>query len=372
MGSPADGDPAQSSFRVRDESSCDAVSPPLSVVIPVHNGAEWLERVLAAIRAAPYDGPIEIIAVEDGSTDNSPRILEAYARAGELTRVAGPRRGAAAALNAGIAAATHPLIAQIDQDVVIAPDWLERLVAPLQDPSVAAAQGHYVAAADAGPWSRVMALDLRERYSQLGPWTNHVCTGNSIYRKSALLAVGMFDETLGYGYDNDMSYRLVAAGYRLAFCPEAVSTHYWREGLASYARQQYGFGYGRLDLVAKHRRRVTGDDVSRTMMMLHAGVMAGAIGLLLIAAALAVSGRSPAIPLIAALAAIATLALERLVVGARAARAFGDSAGFWFAPAHLTRDVAWAAAIGMWTARRVLNVQRRPSESMRPRPPSST
>jgi len=53
-------------------------------------------------------------------------------------------------------------------------------------------------------------------------------------------------------------------------CPEATSTHEWRDNFVGYLRQQYGFGYGRLDLVAKHRRRLTGDDVSRVEMMLHA------------------------------------------------------------------------------------------------------
>ncbi len=192
-----------------------AVTPGVSVVLPVRNGARWLDAVLSAIRAARWPGPVEIIAVDDGSTDGSREILARHASAGHVTLLDGGRHGATAALNAGIRAAGHPFIAQIDQDVVIAPDWIERLMAALGDPAVAAAQGHYVAAPDADPWSRVMSLDLRQRYDRLGPWTDHVCTGNSIYRKAALVQVGLFDETLGYGYDNDMSYRLTppAAGW---------------------------------------------------------------------------------------------------------------------------------------------------------------
>ena len=48
-----------------------------------------------------------------------------------------------------------------------------------------------------------------------------------------------------------MSYRLRAAGYRLAFCPAARSAHRWREGLAGYLVQRYGFGYGRVDSTAE-------------------------------------------------------------------------------------------------------------------------
>ncbi len=87
---------------------------------------------------------------------------------------------------------------------------------------------------------------------------DHVCTGNTVYRAEALARVGLLDESLGYGYDNDLSYRLGAAGYALAFCRDARSRHRWREGLAGYLTQQYGFGYGRLDVVAAHPDRVGG------------------------------------------------------------------------------------------------------------------
>ena len=341
-----------------------APSPGVSFVIPVRNGAPWLERVLGAIANARYTGPVEIIAVEDGSADESPVIL---ARHADVTVIDGPRRGAAAAINTGIGAATHALIAQIDQDVVIAPDWIECLVRCLDDPGVAAAQGHYVAADDAGFWSRVMALDLRERYSKLGARTNHVCTGNSIYRKDALVRIGLFDAGLGYGYDNDASYRLTAAGYALAFCADATSTHYWREGLLPYARQQYGFGYGRLDLVAKHRGRLGGDDVSGAVMMSHGLLMTGAIGLLLVALPLQLAGGPGRILALAGAVLVAALAAERFVTGVRAVARFHDRAGFWFVPAHLTRDVAWTTAIVTWCTRRALQLRPQPSDSMEPR-----
>lgn len=346
------------------------MTPGVSFVIPVHNGAEWLDRVLDAVRDQHYPGPVEVVVVNDGSTDNSADILQRRAASDRLTVIDGPRHGATAAMNLGIRAATQPLIAQIDQDVVIHPDWIAILVSALDDGNVAAAQGHYVAAADAGPWARVMGLDLRQRYDALGPWTNHVCTGNSVYRKSALVEIGLFDESLGYGYDNDVSYRLADAGYRLAFRGNARSTHYWREGLMNYARQQYGFGYGRLDLVAKHRQRIGGDNVSRLAMMLHGPLMAVAIGLALVAIALAFASHSPLLPAAFAIALVAALAIERLIAGARAARAFNDPAGWWFAPAHLVRDVAWAAAILVWTARRLQGKAPRPSDSMPPRPGS--
>jgi hypothetical protein len=334
----------------------------VSFVVPVKNGARWLGAVLDAVHAEAAAARtrglgVEVLAVDDGSTDDSPRLLAARAAARELTVVAGPGRGAAAAVNAGLSAARHPLICQIDQDVVLQPGWLARVLAELDaDAAVAAVQGHYVADPGATVWARVMGLDLRQRYAAIpGRDVDHVCTGNSVYRAAALAAVGRFDERFGYGYDNDMSYRLTGAGYRLVLCREALSVHHFRPDAWGYLRQQYGQGYGRLDLVAKHPRRVGGDAVSGLAMLLHAPLMALAC---LVAVA---AGRTYAL---GAAAIIAALALERLVAGVRAWRRFGDPAAFFFVPAHLLRDLAWAAAIAVWSGRRVLWRPRRPSDSM--------
>src|SRR6185436_19064922 len=145
-----------------------------------------------------------------------------------------------------------------------------------------------------------------------------------------LLQVGLFDETFGYGYDNDISYRLRAAGHRLTICPTARSVHRWREGLTGYVVQQYGFGYGRIDLVAKHRDRVRGDAVSRAGMMAHPLLMALALAAL--AGALAIAAvNGPWRPLASMSAALtAGLMLERLAAGIAAAWRFRDPAALIF------------------------------------------
>jgi glycosyltransferase involved in cell wall biosynthesis len=99
-----------------------------------------------------------VLVVEDGSTDASPIILSKYERQGLIRVLPGARRGAAAALNAGVCAASHPIVCQVDQDVILASGWMARLVAAFDDSTVAAAQGHYVAPASARIWARVMGL----------------------------------------------------------------------------------------------------------------------------------------------------------------------------------------------------------------------
>jgi len=335
----------------------------VSFVVPVRNGASLIPDTLASILAEADGRPFEIVVVDDGSVDRSVAIVEALALTAPIRVVRRHGGGAAAAINAGIRVARYPIICQVDQDVRLHPGWLQTLAAELDaDPDVAAAQGYFATDPGASAWARVMSLDLEQRYAAIGRDTDHVCTGNSAYRADALHRVGLFDETLGYGYDNDMSYRLRAAGFRLGLSPAARSFHRWREGLAGYFFQQYGFGYGRLDLVAKHPRRFTGDRVSPPAMMIHPVVMMVAM-----AALAAAGGLSSGLLAGVGIALLGALAIERLWAGGRAARRFNDRAAWLFPALHLVRDLAWVAATAVWLTHRLSRRGTRPAHSMRPR-----
>lgn len=338
----------------------------VSFVVPVRNSARWIESVLAAILAEDDGRPFEVIVVEDGSDDATPALVATIAAGDPRVRlVAGPRRGAAAALNAGLAVARQPLIAQVDHDVVLEPGWLATLSAELDDPAVAAAQGYYATDRASSLWARAAGYDLELRYAAIrGRDVDHVCTGNSVYRTSALAAVGGFDEDFGYAYDNRLSYRLHEAGWRLVFNPAARSRHAWREDLAGYLRQQYGQGYGRLDLVWRHRRRFTGDRVSGPLMVLHAPLMLAAVLATAAAMGAALLALPWQLPALVGAAILCLLAAERFVAALRAARLVGDPAALFMVPAHLLRDLAWAWAIVVWGWRRIRRRPPSPRHSM--------
>jgi hypothetical protein len=340
----------------------------VSFIVPVRNGAAHLREALASIAAQRDGRPMEIIVVEDQSQDSSADLLAALAPEYGLTVLPGPGRGAAAAVNAGIRIATMPIVCQVDQDVVLEPGWMARLATATDDPRVGAAQGYYATDPGSGFFARVMGLDLEQRYAAVTDRTDHVCTGNSAYRAEALAAVGLLDETLGYGYDNDLSYRLRAAGYHLVLCRSARSRHRWREGLIAYLVQQYGFGYGRLDVVARHPSRCAGDAVSPAGMMAHPVIMGVALLCGAGALTLAALGRPARVLAAAGAVMIAGLMVERTVAGIRAWRRFGDAAALAFPFVHLARDLAWVAASLVWLVRRLLGRECQPAHSMRARP----
>jgi len=337
----------------------------ISFVVPVHNGERWLDEALASILAQRDGRPFEVIAVDDGSTDGSASILARRADAGEVRVLRAAKRGAAAAMNQGIREASQPVICLVDQDVVLEPGWMAAILEPLLQPGVGAVQGYFVTDPQAPIVARVAGMDLEQRYAAIDEGrTNHVCTGNSAYRAEALHKAGLFDESFGYGYDNDMSYRLMQSGYELRFCPGAKSIHRWRETVRGYLVQQYGQGYGRLDIVWKHPGWVAGDAVSPSLMMAHAPLMTAAMASSVAALFFHAAGL-PWRPLLWLAGFIAAgLALERLVAGVRAAIRHRDPAGLLFVPLHLLRDAAWVLAIVVWIARRIAGRSRRPWHSM--------
>jgi len=337
----------------------------VTFVVPVLNGGRWLRPAMASILAQRDGRPFEIIAVDDGSTDGSLRLLKNLEREGLLKLLRGEGRGAAAAINAAVRAAAQPIVCQVDQDVILQRRWLVELLRVFDDPEIAAAQGHYITRQGAGFWARAMGRDLEHRYSRIrGPFVDHVCTGNTAYRTRALHQVSLLDERLGYGYDNDLSYRLHARGYRLAFCRDAISVHCWREGFRGYLRQQFGVGYGRIDVVARHPRRFTGDDVSGTLMMFHAPATLVALAAVIAAGVLAVLDGNWAPSAAVGLGLMAGLGFERTAAGVDAWRRTGDRAALAFSITHLARDIAWAAAIVAWLARWALKRDRGPAHSM--------
>jgi len=114
-----------------DSTACD-----VSVIVPMLNGEEFIEEALRSIlREAGV--PLEVVVIDDGSTDRSREIIEAIGDA-RVRVVDGPRKGISACLNAGIAAARGEIIMRCDADDVYPAGRILRQVSwltdhPLQD-----------------------------------------------------------------------------------------------------------------------------------------------------------------------------------------------------------------------------------------------
>jgi GT2 family glycosyltransferase len=209
----------------------------VSVVLPNWNGRRWLPACLASI-AAQALAPEEIIVVDNGSSDGS---LEYLAAEHPEVRVLAldSNTGFAHAANRGIAAATGELVALLNTDIELEPDWLARMVAALRGrPDAASAAckmlwlGDRREIYDAGDiLRRDGACEQRGRflpddgaYDAPGEVFG-ACAGAALYRRAAVLDCGGFDERyFAYLEDVDLALRLRLAGWGCAYVP-AVALH---------------------------------------------------------------------------------------------------------------------------------------------------
>jgi glycosyltransferase involved in cell wall biosynthesis len=182
------------------------------VVIPVHNGGRFLGEALASVRAQTWR-PLEIIVVDDGSTDDS---VEVAARWAEVVLLRQKRRGASAARNAGIARASGAFVALLDADDVWTPDKLrvqiEHLEAHPEIGYVAALMQNFLEPGTPRP-SWLSERKLSE--PQPGALSNLVA------RAETLRGVGPFDT--GEAGDLDWSLRAQAAGVAGAVLPAVLT-----------------------------------------------------------------------------------------------------------------------------------------------------
>jgi GT2 family glycosyltransferase len=209
----------------------------VAVIVPNWNGRRWLAQCLQAL-AEQTRAPAEILVVDNGSTDGSLALVDdcpAPVRVLEL----GHNTGFAFAANRGIEAATADAVALINTDVVLAPDWIERLMANLEaDAGLSGVackmlqMGDERRLYDAGDiLRRDGACEQRGRFllddgSYDAPEEIFAaCAGAALYRRTAVLGVGGFDERLfSYLEDVDLGLRLRLAGWRCAYEP-AVAVH---------------------------------------------------------------------------------------------------------------------------------------------------
>jgi GT2 family glycosyltransferase len=213
--------------------------PVLSILIATRDRAAMLARLLRSVDVARTQGTVgtEVVVVDNGSRDATATLLDAWSGAGDArVRLWLDQPGKSRALNRAIAVARAPLLAFADDDVQVAPTWVQRIVTffanhphydaamgrvlvppDVTDPDLVARARRYgtVPLFDAGD----AVHDLRELYG---------C--NLVLRRGLLDRVGGFDERLGpgasgWGEDTDLCERALRAGLRLGYMPEVIVYH---------------------------------------------------------------------------------------------------------------------------------------------------
>jgi hypothetical protein len=199
--------------------------PLVSVVIPSHNYAHFLGEAIQSALDQGYR-PIEIIVVDDGSTDDTPAVLGRFAGRVQALRLDGV--GVSAARNAGLARATGEYVIFLDADDLLAPGGVAAQVAQgVQDPDLGVVVGAwYVCDTRLGTTALVRSpLRPGSVLPQLLQG-NIVTTPSAVMvRRQPLAAAGGFDASLSFTADWEMWIRLARAGVRFAAVETPVAVY---------------------------------------------------------------------------------------------------------------------------------------------------
>lgn len=216
----------------------------ISVVVPTHNRAARLLPLLAALRdEIGRHGAAQLIVVDSASTDDTAAIAEREAAAHRFQVVRASQPGATLARNRGVAAARAPLVVFIDDDVMPRPGFLAALEAVHRDESVHAAGGRIVLAPEAElpSWlapafrSYLAEFDLGDAPRDLTRDCVELSPRTAIMsvRRDVFARLGGFSELFGprgttpiVGDEPELCRRIVAAGGRIVYVPDAVVDHF--------------------------------------------------------------------------------------------------------------------------------------------------
>ncbi|MGW0821530.1 glycosyltransferase [Streptomyces sp. NPDC002845] len=232
------------------------VTEPVSVLVPAYNEAKCIEQTCRSLVAS--DHPIEVLVIDDGSSDGTARIVEDLGLPG-VRVVRQLNAGKPAALNRGIANARHDIIVMMDGDTVFEPSTVRELVQPFADPGVGAVAGNAkVGNRDSliGAWQHieyVMGFNLDRRMYDVLRCMPTIPGAVGAFRRTALERVGgMSDDTLAE--DTDITMAMHRDGWRVVYAENARAWTEAPESVQQLWSQRYRWSYGTMQAIWKHRR----------------------------------------------------------------------------------------------------------------------
>ena len=228
--------------------------PKVSIIVCTYNGARTLRECLASLEKIDYPD-YEVLVVDDGSTDETPGIIESFSYVRKLHQDHG---GLSNARNLGAAKARGSILVYTDDDCVADEHWISHLVAAFDRGGYGAVGGPNIsppassltrACVAAAPGAPAHVL-LTDRIAEHIPGCNLAVTREAFEKIG-----GFMPEYRTAGDDVDFCWRIQEAGYQIGFAAGAMVWHYRRFRTKLYLKQQIGYGKAEAILIRNHAQR---------------------------------------------------------------------------------------------------------------------
>ena len=236
--------------------------PSVSIIFPLRNESAFIVSVLTAILLQDYPSKcLEILIAEGMSIDNTRQIVsnfESLYPQLQINVLDNPSKIVSTGMNIALRHAKGEIIIRVDGHTVIAPDYIRRCVEALQR-THADNVGGKMCAIGYNPFGRAVALATstpfgvggsRFHYSDKEEWVDTVYMG--AWPRGVFEKIGLFDEELVRDQDDELNYRLRAAGGKVLLSPTIKSEYAVRSTPKALWRQYFQYGFWKVRVLQKH------------------------------------------------------------------------------------------------------------------------
>lgn len=240
----------------------------VTVIIPTYNGAARVGNCLNALLHQVPTRSLEILVVDDGSTDNTSDVVRQFPGVRLLAQA---NAGPAAARNRGAMEAQGEFILFTDDDCVPAPEWVDSMLAPFHDPDVVGAKGAY-RTRQKSVIARFVQIEYEDRYRLMSsvPLIDFIDTYSASFRRDRFIEMTGYDTSfpVACAEDIELSYRMSARGWKMKFAPRALVYHTHPDTLSKYLKKKYKFAFWRVLAVRKNPSKGIKDSHTPQLMKL--------------------------------------------------------------------------------------------------------
>ncbi len=232
----------------------------VSIIIPAYNCEKTILQTLQCSFDQAYKDIKDVIVVDDGSTDRTAQIVQSVKG---VTYVYQNNAGPAAARNRGVKEATGDVVFFTDSDCLPQRGWIDNSIKHFDNPGIAAVAGSYGIANQNNRLARCVHKEILFRHRVLMPQYPKVFGSYNVgIRKDVFKEVEGFDVSYRYasGEDNDLSYKILKAGYKIYFESQSFVDHFHPTKIKKYLREQYVHGFWRMKMYLKYPNMIRGDD----------------------------------------------------------------------------------------------------------------